>query len=156
MGSDHFNTKPKRGITFLQENDILQKPLNYDELALFLRENPRLEKRMIGEYISDRENTDVLTAFVRQFNFVGVPIDEALRVYLEAFRLPGEAPLIQRIIEHFAEHWYTSNQSPFVDVDAAFTLAYAILMLNTDQHNPNSKRQNAPMRMEDFKKNLSG
>lgn len=65
MGSDHFNTKPKRGITFLQENDILQKPLNYDELALFLRENPRLEKRMIGEYISDRENTDVLTAFVR-------------------------------------------------------------------------------------------
>ncbi|VDP38531.1 unnamed protein product [Schistosoma curassoni] len=156
LGSDHFNTKPKRGITFLQENDILQKPLNYDELALFLRENPRLEKRMIGEYISDRENTDVLTAFVRQFNFVGVPIDEALRVYLEAFRLPGEAPLIQRIIEHFAEHWYTSNQSPFVDVDAAFTLAYAILMLNTDQHNPNSKRQNAPMRMEDFKKNLSG
>ncbi|RTG81686.1 golgi-specific brefeldin A-resistance guanine nucleotide exchange factor 1 [Schistosoma bovis] len=152
---NHFNTKPKRGITFLQENDILQKPLNYDELALFLRENPRLEKRMIGEYISDRENTDVLTAFVRQFNFVGVPIDEALRVYLEAFRLPGEAPLIQRIIEHFAEHWYTSNQSPFVDVDAAFTLAYAILMLNTDQHNPNSKRQNAPMRMEDFKKNLS-
>uniref|UniRef100_A0A095A2M3 Golgi-specific brefeldin A-resistance guanine nucleotide exchange factor 1 n=1 Tax=Schistosoma haematobium TaxID=6185 RepID=A0A095A2M3_SCHHA len=156
LGSDHFNTKPKRGITFLQENDILQKPLNYDELALFLRENPRLEKRMIGEYISDRENTDVLIAFVRQFNFVGVPIDEALRVYLEAFRLPGEAPLIQRIIEHFAEHWYTSNQSPFVDVDAAFTLAYAILMLNTDQHNPNSKRQNAPMRMEDFKKNLSG
>ncbi|CAH8617968.1 unnamed protein product [Schistosoma rodhaini] len=156
LGSDHFNIKPKRGITFLQENDILQKPLNYDELALFLRENPRLDKRMIGEYISDRENTDVLTAFVRQFNFVGVPIDEALRVYLEAFRLPGEAPLIQRIIEHFAEHWYTSNQSPFIDVDAAFTLAYAILMLNTDQHNPNSKRQNAPMRMEDFKKNLSG
>nr|CAH8861194.1 unnamed protein product [Trichobilharzia regenti] len=156
LGSDQFNVKPKRGITFLQEHSILQKPLNYDELAVFLRENPRLEKRMIGEYISERENVDVLAAFVRQFNFVGVPIDEALRAYVEAFRLPGEAPLIQRIMEHFAEHWYKSNNSPFVDVDAAFTLAYAILMLNTDQHNPNSKRQNAPMRMEDFKKNLSG
>ncbi|CAH8609100.1 unnamed protein product [Heterobilharzia americana] len=156
LGSDQFNVKPKRGIAFLQEHNILQKPLNYDELALFLRENPRLEKRMVGEYISDRENVDVLAAFVRQFNFVGVPIDEALRVYVEAFRLPGEAPLIQRIMEHFAEHWYKSNNAPFADVDAAFTLAYAILMLNTDQHNPNSKRQNAPMRMEDFKKNLSG
>ncbi|TNN16797.1 Golgi-specific brefeldin A-resistance guanine nucleotide exchange factor 1 [Schistosoma japonicum] len=156
LGSDQFNLKPKRGIAFLQENNILQTPLNYDELAVFLRENPRLEKRMIGEYISDRENIDVLTAFVRQFDFVGVPIDEALRVYLEAFRLPGEAPLIQRIMEHFAEHWYKSNNSPFVDVDSAFTLAYAILILNTDQHNPNSKRQNAPMRFEDFKKNLNG
>ncbi|CAH8861888.1 unnamed protein product [Trichobilharzia szidati] len=156
LGSDQFNVKPKRGIAFLQEHNILQKPLNYDELAVFLRENPRLEKRMIGEYISERENVDVLAAFVRQFNFVGVPIDEALRAYVEAFRLPGEAPLIQRIMEHFAEHWYKSNNSPFVDVDAAFTLAYAILMLNTDQHNPNSKRQNAPMRMEDFKKNLTG
>ncbi|VDQ04351.1 unnamed protein product, partial [Trichobilharzia regenti] len=46
LGSDQFNVKPKRGITFLQEHSILQKPLNYDELAVFLRENPRLEKRM--------------------------------------------------------------------------------------------------------------
>lgn len=94
--------------------------------------------------------------YYRQFNFKGVPIDEALRVYLEAFRLPGEAPLIQRIMEHFAEHWYYANNQPFADVDSAFTLAYAILMLNTDQHNPNSKKQNAPMTASDFIKNLSG
>ncbi|VDP86335.1 unnamed protein product [Echinostoma caproni] len=156
LGSEQFNSKPKRGIEFLQHYGILRTPLDPTELAHFLRENPRLDKRMIGEYLSDRKNGEVLAAYVRQFNFKGVQIDEALRVYLEAFRLPGEAPLIQRVMEHFAEHWYCANDKPFADVDSAFTLAYAILMLNTDQHNPNSKKQNAPMTASDFKKNLSG
>lgn len=156
LGSDQFNAKPKQGIVFLQQYHVLRSPLDPNELAHFLRENPRLDKRMIGEFLSDRGNGDVLAAYVKQFNFAGVPIDEALRVYLEAFRLPGEAPLIQRVLEQFAEHWFAVNDSPFVDADAAFTLAYAILMLNTDQHNPNSKRQNAPMTVTDFKKNLSG
>jgi hypothetical protein len=32
-------------------------------------------------------------------------IDEALRTYLSEFRLPGEAPLISTLLEHFAAHW---------------------------------------------------
>nr|VZI10754.1 unnamed protein product [Spirometra erinaceieuropaei] len=59
-------------------------------------------------------------------------------------------------MEHFAEQWFRDNDSPFANADAAFTLSYAILMLNTDQHNPNSKRQNVPMTSQDFKKNLKG
>ena len=38
-------------------------------------------------------------------------IDEALRLYLENFRLPGEAPVISWIMEHFAEHWHVSGDS---------------------------------------------
>ena len=75
---------------------------------------------------------------------------------MEAFRIPGEAPLIQHLMESFAEQWFEANDAPFANVDAAFTLAYAILMLNTDQHNPNSRRQNVPMTSGDFKKNLKG
>lgn len=37
---------------------------------------------------------------------------------------------------HFIDHWYKANGEPFNHVDAAFTLAYAVIMLNTDQHNP--------------------
>ena len=33
----------------------------------------------------------------------------------------------------------------FVNADAAFTLAYAVIMLNVDQHNTNAKKQNVPM-----------
>ena len=33
-------------------------------------------------------------------------IDEALRQFLQSFRLPGEAPLISMIMEIFGEHWH--------------------------------------------------
>lgn len=45
----------------------------------------------------------------RSFNFGNTRIDEALRMYLETFRLPGEAPLISLLMEHFAEHWHVSE-----------------------------------------------
>jgi len=46
----------------------------------------------------------------RSFDFTDTRIDEALRLYLETFRLPGESPLILLIMEHFAEHWHVSLQ----------------------------------------------
>lgn len=48
------------------------------------------------------------------------------------------------------------NNEPFADTDAAFRLAYSIIMLNMDQHNDNAKRLNIPMKPEDFAKNLRG
>jgi brefeldin A-resistance guanine nucleotide exchange factor 1 len=49
-----------------------------------------------------------------------------------------------------------SNGEPFVDTDAAFTLAYAVIILNVDQHNQNAKKQKTPMTLSGFKKNLKG
>ncbi len=40
-------------------------------------------------------------------------IDEALRIYLSEFRLPGEAPLISALLEHFAAHWRVRNPIDF-------------------------------------------
>ena len=37
------------------------------------------------------------------------------------------------------------NGHPFANADACFTLAYAVIMLNVDQHNTNAKKQNIPM-----------
>ena len=42
------------------------------------------------------------------FNFEDLRVDEALRMYLESFRMPGEAPVISWLMEHFAEHWHVS------------------------------------------------
>lgn len=41
-----------------------------------------------------------------------------------------------------------SNGEPFYNTDAAFTLTYAIIMLNVDQHNHNVKKQSIPMTMD--------
>ncbi|XP_062989289.1 Golgi-specific brefeldin A-resistance guanine nucleotide exchange factor 1 isoform X2 [Elgaria multicarinata webbii] len=155
-GSEQFNQKPKKGIQFLQEKNLLATPMDNNEVAKWLRENPRLDKKMIGEFVGDRKNVDLLDSFVGTFIFQGLRLDEALRLYLEAFRLSGEAPVIQRLLEVFTEHWRKSNGSPFANSDACFALAYAVIMLNTDQHNHNVRKQNVPMTLEEFRKNLKG
>lgn len=66
---------------------------------------------MIGDYISKKKNVEskILENFVKSFNFENMRIDCALRQYLETFRLPGEAPLIFLVLEHFADHWHVSH-----------------------------------------------
>ncbi|XP_065333294.1 Golgi-specific brefeldin A-resistance guanine nucleotide exchange factor 1 isoform X2 [Cloeon dipterum] len=155
-GTEHFNAKATKGISFLEENHLLSNALDPNDIVVFLKENPKLDKKMIGEYISNRKNLKVLEAFVKSFDFVELRIDEALRLYLETFRLPGEAPLISLVLEQFADHWHKCNNEPFANADAAFTLAYAVIMLNVDQHNYNVKRQSIPMTLEQFKRNLKG
>ena len=61
---------------------------------------------------------------------------------MESFRLPGESQLIERVMEVFAETYYntikrdTSGKVEINSQDATFVLAYSVIMLNTDQHNP--------------------
>ncbi|XP_052865442.1 Golgi-specific brefeldin A-resistance guanine nucleotide exchange factor 1 [Anopheles cruzii] len=158
QGTDLFNQRPEKGIQFLQENGLLSAVLDPQEVAQFLRANSVLDKKMIGEYISKKRNVEsrILEVFVKSFDFAGLMIDQALRLYLETFRLPGEAPLISLVMEHFADHWHECNNEPFANTDAAFRLAYAVIMLNMDQHNHNAKRLNVPMTVEDFQRNLRG
>jgi brefeldin A-resistance guanine nucleotide exchange factor 1 len=55
---------------------------------------------------------------------------------LESFRIPGEAPIIARILEAFAKNYFALVKEPFANADAAYILAYSVVMLNVDQHNP--------------------
>lgn len=54
----------------MQEHGLLSSPLNPEEMAKFLRENPRLDKKTIGDYIGDKKNSRVLEAFVRYLVFL--------------------------------------------------------------------------------------
>jgi brefeldin A-inhibited guanine nucleotide-exchange protein len=69
-------------------------------------------------------------------DFSNVPIDEAIRNFLSGFRLPGEAQKIDRMMEKFAERFCILNKGVFPSADCAFILAFSIIMLNTDLHNP--------------------
>lgn len=153
--TEQFNVKPKNGLKFMQEHGLISSPLQSTEVATVLRENRHLSKKMIGDYIGDRKNQVFLDAFVKSFSYENTSIQDALRAFLETFRLPGESPIITRILETFTNHWYVCAGEPFGNKDAAFTLAYAIIMLNVDQHNENLKKQ-AAMTFDDFKRNLRG
>jgi brefeldin A-resistance guanine nucleotide exchange factor 1 len=79
-----------------------------------------------------------MDVIVHSFDFGKLSFDVAIRVTLESFRLPGEAQKIDRIMEAFS-HAYFENCAPehkanFANEDAAFVLAFSLIMLNTNQH----------------------
>jgi brefeldin A-inhibited guanine nucleotide-exchange protein len=81
--------------------------------------------------------------------------DDAIRYYLSGFRLPGEAQKIDRIMEKFAERYTIQNPTVFPTADAAFILAFSVIMLNTDLHNPAIKEERR-MTKEGFIRNNRG
>ncbi|KAI6116902.1 hypothetical protein EDD16DRAFT_1693169 [Pisolithus croceorrhizus] len=112
-GAAKFNSKPKHGIAFLEENGLIE--LNPSEsrtrsLAKFLKSCTRLDKRLLGDYISKPENVDLLKEFIGLFDF--------------------------------------KNSE-----DAVYVLAYSVIMLNTDLHNPQIRKR---MTIEDYQRNLRG
>ncbi|KAL5077236.1 hypothetical protein RYX36_016220 [Vicia faba] len=92
-------------------------------------------------------------AYVDSFDFQGMEFDEAIRMFLQGFRLPGEAQKIDRIMEKFAERYCKCNQKVFSSADTAYVLAYSVILLNTDAHNPMVKNKMSP---DDFIKNNRG
>jgi Sec7-like guanine-nucleotide exchange factor len=110
-----------------------------------------------------------------------------MRELLESFRLPGEAQQISRITETFASSYYASGpgdwspgsrlpvliEFPPAEVksqDAVYILAYSVIMLNTDLHNPQIRVKRSllgawmpdlsgfqkRMSIEDYQRNLRG
>lgn len=60
-----FNQSASSGIAFLQENGLLANPLDTNEIVRFLKDNPLLDKKIIGEYLSNRKNVHVLEQYVK-------------------------------------------------------------------------------------------
>ena len=55
--------KPLRGITYLQEHELLSSPLDPKEVVRFIKENPKLDKKQIGEFISNKKYSAVLEEY---------------------------------------------------------------------------------------------
>ncbi|KAF8463526.1 hypothetical protein BDZ91DRAFT_698450 [Kalaharituber pfeilii] len=153
QGTAKFNEDPKKGIAYLAQQGIIDDVNNPGSIVRFLKGTTRINKTVLGDYLSKKANEPILREFIEQFDFEGKRIDEALRLLLESFRLPGESALIERIVTVFSEKYCSTKPAEVANQDAAFVLTYAMIMLNTDLHNPNVKDQNR-MKQEDFARNL--
>ena len=155
-GATRFNENAKGGIAYLASQGVIEDPNDPVQVVKFLRGTTRVSKKVLGEYLSKKSHEHLLSAFLDLFDFSDKRVDEALRDLLGAFRLPGESPLIERIVTVFSEK-YCASSTPegIANNDAVYVLTYAIIMLNTDQHNPNVRAQNR-MTFEAFAKNLRG
>ncbi|KAG2453172.1 hypothetical protein HYH02_002496 [Chlamydomonas schloesseri] len=136
-----FNKKPKKGIEFLQREGMLGS--DPAEVAAFLSRTEGLDKITIGDYLGEREENSlkVMHAYVDAMDFTSLEFDTAIRIFLQGFRLPGEAQKIDRLMEKFAERFVKCNPGSFKAADVAYVLAYSVIMLNTDAHNPQVKNK---------------
>uniref|UniRef100_A0A674I672 ARF guanine nucleotide exchange factor 1 n=1 Tax=Terrapene triunguis TaxID=2587831 RepID=A0A674I672_9SAUR len=108
-------------------------------------DNPEQFETQVGEFLGDNDkfNKEVMYAYVDQHDFSGKDFVSALRMFLEGFRLPGEAQKIDRLMEKFAARYLECNQGQtlFASADTAYVLAYSIIMLTTDLHSPQVKNK---------------
>lgn len=88
---------------------------SHEEIAAFLLNTVGLNKKMIGEYLGegDDRNVQIMHAFVDLMDFTNIPFVNALRLFLQSFRLPGEAQKIDRFMLKFAERYVGGNLQTF-------------------------------------------
>lgn len=155
-----FNLSPKKGLKYLASlGHIENTPVG---IATFFRQyGEKLDKTAIGEYLGREKEYEngmcvkVLHEYVDAMDFSGMHFDEAIRLFLSGFRLPGEAQKIDRMMEKFAERYYLANKSVFASADMAFILAFSTIMLQTNLHNPAIK-DDKRMTKEQFIKQNKG
>ena len=66
-------------------------------------------------------------------------LEEFIRFLISNFFLWGEAQQITRVLDNLTVYFYKHNPisaAIFKNSDAVYTFANAIVILNTDQHNP--------------------
>lgn len=155
-GVEIFNKDQEAGIKFLQENGLLPDPITPKSVAFFLRNIYGINKTVIGEYLGKKKdfNMLVLEEYLKTFQMeTEESFLDTVRIFLESFRIPGEAQIISRVLEALAQYYFSVVGEPFKSADAAYVLAYSIVMLNVDQHNPEVKKR---MTENDFIKNNRG
>ncbi|HJD68062.1 MAG TPA: T4SS guanine nucleotide exchange effector RalF [Rickettsia endosymbiont of Bembidion lapponicum] len=154
-----FNDKPKDGISKIKEWCASNNKDFAEETAKFFREEKNnLDLVAVGDYLGTdgEDNKKVLDHFVKQFDFKDKNYLKSLREFLKAFKLPGEAQKIDRLVESFGFKYHEQNLNGEVKSnDAAYILAYQTIMLNTDLHSP-SIAESKKMTFEQLKNNLRG
>jgi hypothetical protein len=165
-----FSMRPKFGLQdqrTVRAVKKFNKGLTKEVLVdLGLRDNPRaaaawlhhasgVDCALLGHLLGDPAETQLMEAYVHKLELRGITLDQALRRLLKGFRLPGEAQKIDRLMDSFAKYWCASqnDSSATLRPDIAYVVAFALIMLNTDLHNPSVKRK---MTLQDFQRSLAG
>lgn len=157
-----FNRKASHGFNYLLDCGLVAENNMTPELAAqFLRNGlvVGLDKRAVGGYLGEagkQTPTNVwdgvdfhkkcLEHYCALFDFENQSVLDSLRMFLAAFRLPGEAQQIDRILQAFSDRCSRVceecesglfSEDKKKTSDAAYLLSFSIIMLNTDLHNAN-------------------
>ncbi|SCV04651.1 LAMI_0H17832g1_1 [Lachancea mirantina] len=149
-----FNIKAKKGLQALLSKGFLSDD-SPQSVAKWILDTEGLDLGAVGDFLGEGDEKSISTmhAFVDSFNFEGLSLVDALRVFLQRFRLPGEGQKIDRFMLKFAERFVDQNVGIFAKADTAYVLSYSIIMLNTDLHSSHIKHK---MTLQEFIENNAG
>ncbi|CAB4252760.1 similar to Saccharomyces cerevisiae YEL022W GEA2 Guanine nucleotide exchange factor for ADP ribosylation factors (ARFs) [Maudiozyma barnettii] len=108
--SKAFNEKAKIGIPLLIEKGFIKSDSDKDIASFLFENNSLINKKTIGLLLCDPKKTSLLQKFINLFDFRDLRVDEAIRILLTKFRLPGESQQIERIVEAFSKGYVTSQK----------------------------------------------
>ena len=160
-----FNIRARAGVDYLVKAGLLSQSPGAIARFLFAHELSDgtkcddLNRQRIGEYLgtlgASEEarmfHRELLTGFMALFSFGGLSVVGALRLLLTRFRLPGEAQIIDRLMQCFADSYMRDNCAIGLHSDVIYVLSFAAIMLNTDLHNPRVLKK---MTLQQFKSSL--
>jgi serine/arginine repetitive matrix protein 2 len=97
-----------------------------------------VDRSRLGDYLTRRTSRAVLKSYLDGFNFVGLRVDVALRVFLHSINISQYAHTygtLEYLLDFFASRWYEAN-TKFVafDKDMAVQLVWALAQLNDRLH----------------------
>lgn len=106
-------------------------------IADILFRTHELSRSRLGDYLARKNNKDVLHAFVDKFNFVGVRLDHALRIFLLSILLSDNAEprSLENLLAGFAARWFHANNNMIAfDKECTRNLVISIVLLNASLH----------------------
>ena len=162
VDSGHVHPTPNAFVTWIRDHI---DSIDENQLGDYLGDGGEEKVSPSGVVARSTETIDFFTSlrniFMSGLPFQSVGFVDALRHMLtqSGFRMPGEAQKVSRFLEAFALCYYTSNKdssgAESLDKDKCEILAFATVMLNTDQYNPAIKAKKK-MTLKQFKSNMRG
>ncbi|XP_041866800.1 uncharacterized protein LOC121655934 [Melanotaenia boesemani] len=112
-------------------------------------------KSDVARHLSKNNEFSQIVAeeYLSFFNFTGLTIDHALRMFLSQFALMGETQERERVLIHFSRRYRQCNPDSLSNEDSVHTLTCAVMLLNTDLHGNNVGKR---MSCSQFVSNLEG
>ncbi|KAF7260432.1 hypothetical protein EG68_03569 [Paragonimus skrjabini miyazakii] len=161
VGKTLFNKDPVEGMRYLIEHGVLAPvPI---AIARFLLHQDGLSRQAIGDYfgsLHDPMSSRALREYLQLINMRDMHVDQAIRIVLSHFHPAGESQKISHLMQVFQDVYIAQNDarvtSLYLNKDTVEVLAYSVLMLHTDLHNPNLRRLGQRMSEAEFIHNNRG
>ncbi|KAH0787535.1 Sec7 domain containing protein [Histomonas meleagridis] len=130
-----FNSNPKKNINKLCE--YYKKPATPENIAELLHTVPGLLGEQIGNYLTTVDNQDILLAYLKRLDLHTDIVEAMRRALSSTLYLPGESQRIDQFVQTFSNCYFTVNPHTYSNPEIPYILSFALIMLNSDLHNPN-------------------